>query len=469
MNSTPAKRHSCTRRPPSRRIGADDQAAEASAMFGPSAPLLRGLLRGRRPLSTAAARLVAAHSDCGSGEVTLRWEDGEQRSFHRLWLRDNCAASRHSSSRQKLTSAASLPSDLRVRELRAERDRLHVTWCPDGHVSDFSADWLRQLGAAGQEAGPAASPPPATTPNSAATPAAAAAAAPVLPRVAYDELVRGGEPAVWRWLSALHETGATLLTGVPCAPEKVTEVARLVGPVQPQIYGEAWDVVAQEGAINIAYTGEPLAAHMDLCYYESPPGLQLLHCLAFDDGIVGGESTLVDAFAVAEALRRDAPDAFATLARIPATFVKDHANRDHPVLMSYRRPHLALSASAELVGVFWSPPFEGPLLAPPADVPRYYAAYRRLHESIEAAPAVEHRLRPGEMLVFNNRRMLHGRRGFSQRGAARRHLRGCYVNIDEFANRFNLLRRRHAAAPNAPRCPIGNQDWGRESLDAFAQ
>ena len=83
--------------------------------------------------------------------------------------------------------------------------------------------------------------------------------------------------------------------------------------------------------------------------------------------------------------------------------------------------------------------------------------------------AVEHRLRPGEMLVFNNRRMLHGRRGFSQRGAARRHLRGCYVNIDEFANRFNLLRRRHAAAPNAPRCPIGNQDWGRESLDAFAQ
>ena len=39
---------------------------------------------------------------------------------------------------------------------------------------------------------------------------------------------------------------------MPCAPEKVTEVARLVGPVQPQIYGEAWDVVAQEGAINIA-------------------------------------------------------------------------------------------------------------------------------------------------------------------------------------------------------------------------
>ena len=40
-----------------------------------------------------------------------------------------------------------------------------------------------------------------------------------------------------------------------CEPEKVTEVARLVGPVQPQIYGEAWDVIAQEGAINIAEIG----------------------------------------------------------------------------------------------------------------------------------------------------------------------------------------------------------------------
>ena len=60
---------------------------------------------------------------------------------------------------------------------------------------------------------------------------------------------------------------------------------------------------------------------------------------------------------------------------MPATFVKDHANREHPVLMSYRRPHLALSARDELVGVFWSPPFEGPLLAPAADVPRYYEAY----------------------------------------------------------------------------------------------
>ena len=119
------------------------------------------------------------------------------------------------------------------------------------------------------------------------------------------------------------------------------------------------------------------------------------------------------------------------------------------------RPHLALSARDELVGVFWSPPFEGPLLAPAADVPQYYDAYRRLYHRIEAAPAIKHRLQPGEMAVFNNRRMLHGRHGFRQRGGARRHLRGCYVNIDEFANRCTPT----GPCPNpCPNCmPLG---WG---------
>ena len=52
---------------------------------------------------------------------------------------------------------------------------------------------------------------------------------------------------------------------------------------------------------------------MDLCYYESPPGLQLLHCLAFDGGVEGGETTLIDAFAVAEQLRREEPEVTLTL------------------------------------------------------------------------------------------------------------------------------------------------------------
>ena len=42
---------------------------------------------------------------------------------------------------------------------------------------------------------------------------------------------------------------------------------------------QLFDVIVEEEPINIAYSGAKLLLHMDLVYYESPPGLQLLHCL----------------------------------------------------------------------------------------------------------------------------------------------------------------------------------------------
>jgi gamma-butyrobetaine dioxygenase len=53
---------------------------------------------------------------------------------------------------------------------------------------------------------------------------------------------------------------------------------------------------------------------------------------------------------------------------------------------------------------------------------------------------VEYRMKPGQISVFNNRRMLHGRRSFSavQQGQERI-LQGTYVNIDEFKSRLHTL------------------------------
>jgi|TARA_B100000524_G_scaffold299689_1_gene174305 trimethyllysine dioxygenase len=50
------------------------------------------------------------------------------------------------------------------------------------------------------------------------------------------------------------------------------------------------------------------------------------------------------------------------------------------------------------------------------------------------------RLSPGETLIFDNRRVLHGRYAF--RG--RRNLIGCYLTADDWKGRLRLLRaKRH--------------------------
>ncbi|KAL3783647.1 hypothetical protein ACHAW5_008744 [Stephanodiscus triporus] len=81
-------------------------------------------------------------------------------------------------------------------------------------------------------------------------------------------------------------------------------------------------VVGERDAINAAYTSDGLRMHQDLAYYESPPGLQFLHCVANGPGVDGGESTLIDGMAAAYRLRELRPDSFETLVRCPATFVK---------------------------------------------------------------------------------------------------------------------------------------------------
>ena len=62
--------------------------------------------------------------------------------------------------------------------------------------------------------------------------------------------------------------------------------------------------------------------------------------------------------------------------------------------------------------------------------------------------------------------MLHGRHAFDAPLGGARHLRGGYVNIDEFANTYNLLRRLFAGTDEGGRgggaeVSLGNQDWAR--------
>jgi gamma-butyrobetaine dioxygenase len=59
----------------------------------------------------------------------------------------------------------------------------------------------------------------------------------------------------------------------------------------------------------------------------------------------------------------------------------------------------------------------------------YYAAYRRFAELIEdPTMAVGFKLKPGELFIVDNTRVLHARKSFS--GTGKRWLQGCYADRD---------------------------------------
>lgn len=79
----------------------------------------------------------------------------------------------------------------------------------------------------------------------------------------------------------MAEYGLCVVKNLPCEDNQVTKLASLITPVQRTIYGEKFDVKVDDNPINIAYSNAKLELHMDLMYYESPPGLQFLHCLKY--------------------------------------------------------------------------------------------------------------------------------------------------------------------------------------------
>ncbi len=105
------------------------------------------------------------------------------------------------------------------------------------------------------------------------------------------------------------------------------------------------------------------------------------------------------------------------------------------------RPVVLRPGEGRVVEVRLANFLRGPLDLPAEDVVRHYRAYRTfIALTREPRFQFEYRLNPGDLLVFDNRRVLHARRAFDlQQG--QRHLQGCYVDRDELLSRIRVLER----------------------------
>eukprot|EP00667_Euglena_gracilis_P006858 EG_transcript_6918 len=404
--------------------------------------------------------------------VQLRFSDGRLGRFHAWWLRGNTPASLHPSG-QRLSSIAEVDTRRNITKVElAERGQfLKVTWDDDVQAS-FSADYLHRHNC---------HPISAVAKWRASSRPQPLQAVEAVPRLRYADYMADPQ-ALLAALAALNKAGLFVLTGAPSHathPEPgwdraLPAIATRIAPLShTYLYGDVFEVASQPAARNLAYTGQALLQHQDLIYYESAPGVQMLHCVQFDDAVEGGAISFLDVMGAAETLRRQDRAAFHTLCTVPATFIKSRPGSTsteaigqrnecgHAAHLAVQRPHIRLDPYGEILDVNWAPPFEGPCRVPVAQYARYHAAYCKFHALIEgprpgeaeepsryaATHTVRFRMRPGEVVVFNNRRMLHARDAFG--GAGRRMKRGCYLNADEVVSRYVTLRRALAEAAAA--------------------
>jgi gamma-butyrobetaine dioxygenase len=170
------------------------------------------------------------------------------------------------------------------------------------------------------------------------------------------------------------------------------------------------------------------------------PTIQLLHCLINET--TGGLSTLVDGLAVAEALKVRDPAAFEVLTTTPVRF----RFRDKDTELVASAPPIELDVTGAVRGIHLSPRLDFVPLMPREALAEYYRA-RRVFDLMMRDREFEIRflLNAGDLVMFDNVRLLHGRTSFNP-DEGLRHLQGCYIDIDGPRSIYRVLRSRLAAA-----------------------
>lgn len=383
-------------------------------------------------------RTVAPHTaEAVVGERGVRFSAlGRSADLHPCWLRHRSTESGQiePTNRQRLFTPRDIDADISVTSCSVDGDRLVVVFS-DQHVARLAvAEIELALGWVVDEEEPPA-PEPWTTPLD------------VFPYVDWNDIgwsvdeERGD--AVIAFLDAFFRHGYVVLRNTPAVEGTVRRVADRLGYLTGSNFGWVFDVRAEAQPTDLAYTTIELLAHTDQPYRRPVPGIQMLHCIANE--APGGDSTLVDGLAAAEALATEHPDWHAALVDTEVVFRYDMGtdtvvNRSH--LLEYDR-------EGRYRQIRFNTKIDEPVIRPGADLDAFYAGRRWLCEWLnDPEHQVTFRLEPGDIMFMDNQRALHGRTAFDA-AQGHRHLQGCYIEHDGPDTMYRLAVRRRRATLSA--------------------
>lgn len=239
------------------------------------------------------------------------------------------------------------------------------------------------------------------------------------------------DDALAAWVRDIDTYGFGLLGGFRGGHPETTALASRIGHPASTIFGPTWDLASDVDAHDdTAYTQTFLAPHTDGTYMHHAPGLQMFCCTERDG--TGGESVIVDGFALAETLRSEHPQDFDVLTSVsvPGHYIEPG------VELRTSRPAIRLDDHGNVVQISMNNYDRSPMFLPADEMHAFYRAYGRLHElANDRSRWHAIRLEAGDVLINDNWRVLHGREAYT---GGRRFV-GCYLNHSDLESRIRTL------------------------------
>ncbi|GAA6208416.1 TauD/TfdA family dioxygenase [Cognatishimia sp. WU-CL00825] len=363
--------------------------------------------------------------EMGAERLDIRWPDGTEGQFPYIWLRDTDPAGFHPLTGERAFDLTSVPLDIAPTSAEVDGADLLLQWPEQTQASRFALDWLWTHRPGVGRADPADLVP---------TLWRAEAGAAGVPRVSAKAMA-DSEDVFASWLRVTKQYGLSIIEGLADDTGAGKEIGRRIGHLRETNFGLGFEVETKPDPNNLAYTADALPLHTDLPNQEVPPGFQFLHCLANE--AKGGGSTFCDGRAVAEDLRRTDPEAFAVLTTVTVPFRFHDAQTD----LRSRKPVIVLDEKGAVSEICFNAHLADILDLPADQMIEFYRAYRVFMQMMRGDEyTISLKLNAGEMVVFNNRAVLHGRASFDP-STGYRHLHGFYVDRGEWDSRLRVMAR----------------------------
>lgn len=331
--------------------------------------------------------------------------DSQRSDFHLRWLRHNCDADRHPQTGERTIDSAELPDHLAVTAATIDDNVLRVTWRHDGRVSRYPLAWLREHAyAVDRRAAPR---PPSDV------------------SVLEIDGSQGPDVVAGELLRRVRAHGAAIVRREHASPDTETEawIAALqargldvIGTHFGRIEDLRTDNTTNANTDQLGYTDAAIDLHTDQPFLDHPPRYQLLQGIRTAEG---GDSIVADGEAAFRYLASIDAVAAELLLGTAVTFHRRQKQFERVVvapIITTHRGRIQVRSS-----YFTLAPFDLPF-------ERMTAWYRAhdLFTRLVRDPRHHYtfRIRPGDVLLYDNRRMLHGRTAF--RGA--RWIRGVYFD-----------------------------------------
>ena len=368
---------------------------------------------------------VTVTLDAVNRKLRLHWPENQSTEFHYVWLRHHarCPDGLPNDTSIKIDLVPDDPTSLVISDYTITDKSLEITW------GDNDLKTTHPLGALvsvryDRSSRKLRKPAPILWPLD---------TEPSIPSYPCSDL---DDPASLLQIGlSIRDFGIARVINVPDVPGTVAEVAQRFGVVHRNNYGEVFDVKSNAYMALGSNTGKYLGPHTDESYRHAAPGITFFHCLIPSAG-GRGASILVDGFNAAEHLRKCAPDLFGILTDVPVFFQRRSLPEED--MQSHRRM-ITLDIDGEVEGIRFTD-----RTLPPQDLPDHlmektYQAIKAFWNIVNADNMkVEYPMESGDLHIFDNQRVLHGRTGFNA-GQGERHLQQCSVNRDEFHNTLRTL------------------------------